>query len=127
MSTSSILLQTSYPLAQWHVPASDLLYKPRIGKVQHDVKMLDSMDAFQARPVLEPDDFISRDSLAESFIDKVVDLLPRYICEVTSPAVFGESEFGPDDEVYDVFGNAVGPVVAENQVVGFGRFQVRKG
>ena len=73
--------------------------------------MLDGMDALQTAPVLEPNHPLASTRGDEVVIDEGVDFGARGGGEVVGGRVGAEFEFGPDDEVGDLGGEAVGPVV----------------
>ena len=78
------------------------------------MEMLNRMDTFQRAPVLEPDDVLLAALTHDRLVHEVVDLFAGLSGQVISSWVGDELEFGPNDEVDDAVGEAVGPVVVEN-------------
>jgi hypothetical protein len=60
------------------------------------VEMLNSMDRFQTPPVLEPNDILVSDLVAEGLVDIVVDLSPTFGSQIIGFGIVFEVEFSPD-------------------------------
>jgi hypothetical protein len=99
---------------QWSIAVGNQLDELRVWIIQHDMKVLDSVDALQALPVLEPDDVLARDFAAEGPFNKVFDALSGLRRQVICAGNLLERELGPYDKMNDFLVNAIRPVVVED-------------
>lgn len=58
-------------------------HKIHIWVEEHDMKVLDSIDALQRTPILEPDHILTPTNTTEGLADKVVNLLPSFRRQIT--------------------------------------------
>ena len=124
INCSSILSSVSHLdfFRQRNIPTSDMLYKILVRIEHHNMKVLNSMYAFQRAPVLEPDHIIPPTNSNERSVDKIVNLSSSFRRKITigvgvRDCASYELEFCPDHEMDNSCVDAVGPVVVEDLVV----------
>lgn len=83
-----------------------------IGLVQHHVEVLYRMHALEALPVLEPHHLA--DLGGKGLVHVGLDLPGGRFRRQTRVRVVLELKLGPDDEVHNVWIDAVGPVVVQD-------------
>ena len=77
------------------------------------------MDTFERFPVLEPDQLSTIDTVltAESSLHEVFNDIVMVLRQKSGFGIVLEHELRPDDQVSDVWVNAIRPVIVQNPVV----------
>ena len=93
----------------------DLLEEAAVWFVQHDVEVLECVNAFQALPILEPDKFLNLGCKCP--LDIAIDLFTRFRCAEASLLIVLKLELGPNHPMHYVWIDAVRPVIVQNLYV----------
>lgn len=100
--------------SHWNVAIGDLFDEIDVWVVQHDVEMLDGMDALQALPVFEPYHIFGWQLGPKRFLDKFVNLPVRLRGREACCWILIEFKLGPDDKMDYFLVDSVRPVVVED-------------
>lgn len=79
--------------------------------------MLNRVNTFQTRPILEPYHVVLTASFDKRFVHVVVDFFASFRSQVTSGWIIDKIKLRPDDDMDNSLVNAIWPVIKQNLVV----------